>query len=140
MTDAELVDAFESATLPPAEFTHAAHVRVARWYLLHASTLVAIPRFRAALTRFATAIGKPEKYHETMTVAYMLVIADRLRGAADESWDAFAARNVDLLASPASVLAQFYPDEVLASATARTEMVWPEQSKVGARDSLVRCD
>jgi hypothetical protein len=126
MTDAELVEAFELGTLPPDAFTHTAHVRVARWYVLHEPMLVAIARFRAALMRFAARIGKPEKYHETITVGYMLVIADRLRGAGEQSWEAFAAANADLLQTKPSVLVSFYSDAVLDSAAARAGFVAPD--------------
>src|SRR5215471_2418765 len=59
MTDEALVRGFEAATLD--EFPHAAHVRVAWWYLTHEPLLVAIGRFKAALRRFAAAKGKPER-------------------------------------------------------------------------------
>jgi hypothetical protein len=108
MTDAELVDGFENATLE--EFPHAAHVHVAWWFVTHEPLLAAISRMRAGLQRFAAAKGKPERYHETITIAFVLLVADRRR--AGESWDGFAVRNPDLLEWPCPALRQFYGDEL----------------------------
>jgi hypothetical protein len=123
MTDEDLVRAFEAGSLE--EFPHESHVRVAWWYLRQDPVLVALPRFRTALQRFAAAKGKPDMYHETITVAYVLLIAERLAGARDLSWDEFARRNPELLRRHPSALAKFYPAEVLASAKARERFVMP---------------
>ena len=53
MTDDELVQAFESATLAGDAFPHEAHVRVAWYYLTRHPMLTALTRFRSALQRFA---------------------------------------------------------------------------------------
>ena len=112
MTDEELMRAFESRTLE--EFPHASHVRVAWCHLERDPILVALARFRIALQRFATAKGKPDRYHQTITIALLLMIADR-RGPAGESWEEFAARNPDLLRWPCPALTALYPDDLLAT-------------------------
>jgi hypothetical protein len=127
MTDDELIAAFESTTLPAEQFSHAIHVRVAWWYLKHSSLPAALGRFVTALQRFAAANGATRKYHETITVAYMLVIAERLAARPEASWDAFAAANPDLLVSKPSVLARYYSDERLMSDRARTTFVMPDR-------------
>src|SRR6185436_2547172 len=76
MTDEALIDAFESGTLE--DFPHELHVRMAWCYLRRDPILVALPRFKAALRRFAAGKGKADRYHETITVAFMLLIAERL--------------------------------------------------------------
>src|SRR3954464_12518771 len=123
MTEDELLRAFESCELE--EFPHESHVRVAWGYLQRDPILLALPRFRAALQRFAASKGMMERYHETITVAFMLVIAERMGGARDASWPEFAARNPDLLRRQPSVLSQFYSEELLASARARDTFVLP---------------
>jgi hypothetical protein len=121
MTDAELVQAFESTKLD--EFPHASHVRVAWYYLTRDPILIALPRFKAALQRFAASKGKPERYHETITIALLLLIADRRRDG--ESWAMFAARNPDLLQWPCPALTELYPAERLDSPRAREVFVLP---------------
>jgi hypothetical protein len=91
--------------------------------------LVALTRFRSALQRFAAAQGKPGRYHETITVAYMLLVADRLAGSGDLAWTAFAERHADLLVRKPSALARFYSDELLASDRARGVFVMPDRDE-----------
>jgi hypothetical protein len=122
MTDDPLVRAFEAAALD--EFPHAAHVRVAWWYVTHEPLLAAIARFRTALRRFAATKGKPDRYHETITIALLLLIAERRRDG--ELWEAFAMRCPDLLLWPCPTLLRFYSPEVLDSSQARQMFVAPD--------------
>ena len=126
MTDEELVAAFESTALPADQFTHIAHVRVAWWYIAHASLPDALPRFATALRRFADSKGASGKYHETVTVAWMLIIADRLSAHPLSDWTEFAEANPDLFGNP-SVLGKYYRVETLASERARRGFVMPDR-------------
>ncbi len=96
MTDEELVRAFEAASLPPGTFGHTEHVRVAWWYLRQHPWPEALARIREGLQRVAAAAGRPERYDETITVAYARLIAERLAGDGSGDWEAFAVRNADL--------------------------------------------
>ena len=128
MDDRALVDAFEATTLAADDFPHAAHVRVGWYYLRHFPMLDAMARFKTALQRFATAKGKPDRYHETITIAYLVLIAERLVDARGLTWDEFAARNPDLFTWTPSILARYYSEETLASDRARQVFVLPERS------------
>ena len=128
MTDEQLVAAFESTELAGDEFTHVNHVRVAWWYLRQAPLPEALLRFSTALRRFAAAKGASGKYHETITVAYMLIIAERVADHPDWSWDQFAAANPDLFVRAPSPLAAFYTPETLMSERARRTFVMPDRS------------
>jgi hypothetical protein len=128
MTDEELIGAFESTQLPAEQFTHASHVRVAWWYLRHSPLPEALSRFSVALRRFADANGAPGKYHETITVAYMLIIAERLDDAREMSWGVFAAANADLLERHPPLLARYYSDSLLWSERARRVFVMPDRA------------
>jgi hypothetical protein len=127
MTDEQLVAAFESTELPGDQFTHVNHVRVAWWYLQQASLPEALLRFSTALRRFAESKGAARKYHETITVAYMLMIAGRVADHPNWSWDQFAAANPDLFVRTPSPLAAFYTEETLKSERARTTFVMPDR-------------
>jgi hypothetical protein len=126
LTDEALVCAFEDLSLSADRFDHAAHVRVGWWYLRHHPLGEAIDRFGRALRAFATAHGAPGKYHETMTVAWMLVIAERLAAVPDLDWPAFAARHPELFATP-SLLARYYTADTLGSERARRSFVMPDR-------------
>lgn len=76
MTDVEFARAFERGAVPNADFHHVDHLRVAWVYLDEASSLdEAIARMAAALRRFATNAGKPEKYSDAVTEFFMRELA-----------------------------------------------------------------
>ena len=64
---------------------------------------------------------------ETITVAYMLLIAERLDGARHLTWAEFAHRNGDLLERQPSILARYYTEATLASDRARRVFVMPDR-------------
>src|SRR5262245_40884612 len=77
--DATLLARFESLALPPSEFGHREHVRVAFAMLRDTQDFAAAAhRFRTALLRFATAAGAAAKYHETLTWAYLALVHERM--------------------------------------------------------------
>lgn len=127
MTDEELIRCFEAGEDPPGGFHHCEHVRVAWWYARRAPLLKALEQFRGGILRFAAARGAAAKYHETITIAFMLLVHERVYEASNESWDEFAARNADLLAWNPSILDRFYHAETLASVRARRSFVWPDR-------------
>lgn len=127
MTDRELVDAFEACTLPVDAFPHAAHVRVAWWYLSHLPFPEALSRFVESLKRFAAAHGVPNLYHDTITLAYLLAIRERLDGCEGLSWAEFSTRHPELLAKNPPLLARYYTDALLRSDRARRVFVMPDR-------------
>ncbi|HXM46664.1 MAG TPA: hypothetical protein VN956_02270, partial [Pyrinomonadaceae bacterium] len=70
MSDAEFITRFENCTLRGEDFHHRDHIKVVWLYLRYYSVLETLDRFSAGLKRFATANGKPNLYHETITWAY----------------------------------------------------------------------
>ena len=128
MTDEDLLDAFERGVEPEGGFHHAQHVRVAWLYLRSSPLPEALLRFTSTLRAFAAAQGSPDLYHETITVAFMLVIAERAGDPdAPSTWDGFAARNPDLLAWKPSVLDRYYRSETLWSDRAKRGFVMPDR-------------
>ena len=127
MTAEQLVAAFESTELSGDQFTHTDHVRVAWWYLRQGSLPDALLRFSTALRRFVDAKGASDKYHETITVAYMLIIAERLAAGRTLSWNEFVEANPDLFVRTPSPLAAFYTEETLKSERARRTFVMPDR-------------
>lgn len=123
-TDAAFVQALEECTLPSTAFTHAGHVRAGWWYVRTYPLGEAIDRFRSALRTYATSLGATSKYHETMTVAWLLLIAERLDGdARGLGWDQFAAQCPELM--DRELLGRYYDRETLASERATRTFVMP---------------
>lgn len=125
MTDAEFLAALEAGTLSEAEFDHAGHVRAAWLYLRQGCFPEALARMAGALRSYAAAHGKPERYHETVTVAFLALINERLQLQGDGGdWRGFLAQNHDLL--DRRLLTHYYRPETLASPAARRVFILGE--------------
>ena len=65
----------------------------------------AIDRFRSTLQAYAASLGASGKYHETITIAWLLLIAERLdAGARPLTWREFADRHPELFGAPSLVI------------------------------------
>jgi hypothetical protein len=107
-------------------FPHVSHLRVARLYLGQLPLGDALAALVADLRRFARHKGAEQKYHHTITVAFLLLIRARLaRAPVDESFEAFLARNPDL--ASAGCLDRFYSRATLDSPAARADFVFPDR-------------
>ena len=128
-----LVARFRARTLPAAEWTHLAHLAVGSWHVRTFGAAPALERLRDGIRRLNEAHGTPNSdtrgYHETITRAYVTLIAEFL--ATDAAAPDLAARVRDLLAQPLAAkdfLLAFYSRELLFSVTARHEWVEPDRA------------
>jgi hypothetical protein len=127
MTNEQIVHCFETNAIPEHSFHHADHVRLAFAYLAIYPPLQALENFSAALKRFATARGKSQLYHETITHAYFFLIRERMARCSTANWDEFADRNPDLLIWKNGILTRYYHESTLQSDLARTVFVFPDK-------------
>ena len=89
--------ALENGTLDPAMFRHSDHVRFGYEMLGRYPFGEAVARFSRGLRLLAAKGGRPEIYHETMTVAFLALIGERRARGRHGSWDDFRDNNADLL-------------------------------------------
>src|SRR4029077_20718277 len=83
MNDVELTRPLERAEIPNKQFHHASHLHVAWVYLSESATVdEAAAKMRDTLRRLAAAGGKPEKYHETVTLFWIHLLS-RAHAATD---------------------------------------------------------
>lgn len=122
-----LLERFVDTSLPAAEFHHEQHVEVAWRFVRDHGMPQALAEFTAAIKRFADAKGATGLYHQTITWAFLLLIAERQARCEADSWEAFAAANPDLLAWRPSVLERYYSSEVLTSNLARRVFIFPDR-------------
>jgi hypothetical protein len=128
MNESEWMEAFESCTLPNDSFHHADHVKMAFLYLQKYNPLEALGRFSSALTRFASAHGKPNLYNETITWAFLLLIRERIaRANSPQTWAEFSAANADLLRWEDNILKKHYRPETLTSELAKSVFLFPDK-------------
>ena len=124
MTDQEFIDAFTAGQLPPAGFDHRAHLRAAFLLLRSQPFLEACIAMRDGLQALAGKLGKPDLYHETVTVAFMALVAERV-SAESASWDGFIARHPELCER--GLLESYYSTALLASGAARKTFAMPDR-------------
>ena len=127
MSNEEFIQQFESDLIAEGSFHHADHVRLAFAYLSQYPAMVALEKFSAALKRFATARGKSQLYHETITHAYFFLIRERMARTRASDWDEFASRNPDLLIWKGGILTRYYQETTLQSDLARSVFLFPDK-------------
>jgi hypothetical protein len=129
MTDDEFIAKFEDCSLAAASFHHPDHVRMAFLYLCRYPALQALERFSISLSRFAAANGKPGRYNETITWAFLLLIRERMaRAGCRLTWPEFASRNADLLSWKDNILKKYYCNETLSSDLAKSTFLFPDKT------------
>jgi len=130
VTDAEFARAFEQGQVPNADFHHAAHLRLAWVYLRESGSVEqAANRMAAALRRFATAAGKPDKYHHTMTMFWVEALA-RAAGAAMPGATADEVLRAHPYLLDKELPLAFYSPDRLFSSAARLSCVAPDREPV----------
>jgi hypothetical protein len=127
LTDDELVRGFEDASLE--DFPHASHVRVTLVYLARYGRHGALRRLMEGLLRFATAKGHPEKFHVTMTHAWLDVIDAARHAHPDLDPAALVDACPELL--DRNALFRFYTPERLNSDEARAGWIAPDRAEIG---------
>lgn len=117
MSDDEFLAALEDCTLPADAFRHRDHLRAAWAYLERMPFGAALDCMRATLRRYASNLGQPGRYHETVTVAYMSLVQAHRELQPAARWEDFMARNPELFAP--GLLASYYDRATLESPLAR---------------------
>jgi hypothetical protein len=98
MTDAELTRALERGDIANEDFHHASHLHVAWVYLSESSSVnEAASKMRYTLRRFASSAGKLEKYHETITLFWVHLLAREHAAAAGKTLEEIVHANPRLL-------------------------------------------
>lgn len=123
----DLLEKFVDTTLPANQFHHQQHVQVAWLFVQKYGMPLAISEFTAAIKRFADAKGATGLYHETITWAFLLLIADRQARQSSSTWQQFQAANGDLLSWKPSILDRYYSKELLASDLAKRTFLMPDR-------------
>ncbi|MER7583638.1 hypothetical protein [Kitasatospora sp. NPDC097691] len=103
-------------------FGHRQHVRLTWLAVRRHGATAALDLIADGIRRTATKAGAPQKFHVTMTRAWVELVAHHADDAAD--FEEFATRHPELLDK--ALLARHYRPETLAGAQARTTWVEPD--------------
>jgi hypothetical protein len=124
LTTADELRALETGVLDPSKFPHQEHVRLAYGMLERYPFGEAVARFSRGVKLLATKAGRPEVYHETITVAFLAVIGERRVRSLSTNWAEFKEHNSDLLDK--RCLERWYDAEQLGSDLARRTFCLPQ--------------
>ena len=125
MTDTEFTRAFENCTLPEDQFRHRDHIRLAWIYLRDYGREHAARRIAESIRRYAAHHGKPDRYHHTITIAWLeLVSAVRESLPESATFEDAVACWPKLLQK--ATLAEYYSSGLLESDAARKAFVEPD--------------
>ena len=124
LSDEDFLAAFHSCRLQASEFRHADHLRLA-WLHLHREPFdTALEKVRAGIQAFAAHHGMTHLYHETITTAWVRLLATHH----ENSFGEFLADNETRLNK--DLLHRFWTPELLASGDARATWVPPDRREL----------
>ena len=119
--------AFLRGNVRSDRFGHKYHVHMAFEVLRRTSFPTAAAAYSHALKLMAAQVGRPEAYHETITLAFLSIIGERSANSEHVDFDAFAEANPDLLDK--SVIERWYAPERLSCDLARRTFLLPDQCR-----------
>ena len=122
---------FMRGEIVPSEFPHGEHVHVAFELLKRHDFPETVLLFSRTLRAMAQKAGRPEAFHQTVTIAFLSLIAERMEGGHRGDFAAFAAANPELLEK--TLLSRWYGAERLGSAAARRTFLLPDSAPGRAR-------
>jgi len=118
------LERFLRGDVDPQRFSHREHVRMAFAMLAREDFASALARYGAALQALLARVGRPEAFNQTVTVAYLALIAERMQAQPAPSFDEFAMANAELFGP--DLLQRWYRPEQLSTAAARRIFLMPE--------------
>ena len=120
---------FEAGTLPKARWTHGAHLLTGACYVHALGEAAAIGKMRLCVIRHNQSVGTANTdtsgYHETITIAFIKLLAGLLREAAPIGRAEFTALAVQRFEADRGILRRYYDFDLPASVKARRSWVPP---------------
>ena len=120
------LERFVRGEIDAAAFPHREHVRLAFEMLRRHDFAESVWLYSRALRTLTTRAGRPQAFHQTMTVALLALIAERMAGGGHADFVLFEHAYPDLFEK--QVLAPWYHPEQLASDVARRIFVLPPRT------------
>jgi hypothetical protein len=137
MTDVEFTRKLERGEIANENFHHASHLHVAWVYLAESSSIQqAASKMRNTLRRFAAAAGKPQKYHETLTLFWVHLLSSAYAASAGEPLEEIVNANPQLLEKNFPLA--YYSAQRIFSDEARTSWVEPDLKPLSI-DAIATC-
>ena len=117
------LERFLRGEVDAAAFPHREHVRMAFEMLRRHDFAESVWLFSRTLRAMAARAGKPQAFHQTVTVAFLALIAERMQRGAHRDFPALVRAHPELLDK--SALGRWYRPATLADEVARRTFVLP---------------
>lgn len=121
------LERFMRGEMHAAAFPHREHLRMGFEMLRRYDFAETVFHYSRTLRAMAARAGKPQAFHQTVTIAFLSLIAERIDSDDYADFDAFARANPELLDK--STLAHWYPSERLATNAARRTFLLPQSAR-----------
>lgn len=124
MTPTTFDELFAQVVPPASRFGHRQHVQLSWLAVRRCGRLGAIDLISDGIRRTTRYAGAPQKYHATVSRAWVELIAHHAAEDATDDFDRFAEHHPLLLDK--RLLSRFYRSATLASPAARTTWIEPD--------------
>jgi len=124
IADDQDLERFMRGELDATTFPHREHVRMGFEMLRRYDFAATAFEYSKALRMMTAKIGKPQVFHQTVTIAFLALIAERIESGNGGDFEAFAGANPDLF--DPLVLRRWYSAEQLGTQAARRTFILPE--------------
>jgi hypothetical protein len=121
-------DLMASALAGSGRFGHREHVYLTWLAVRRYGTAAAVPLISDGIRRTARYAGAPQKYHATVSRAWVELVGFHVATGPDDGFDAFVDRNPALLDK--RLLTRFYRSSTLARPEARSGWVEPDLAPI----------
>ena len=126
MNDDDFVQAFMDGSLPPGQFHHRDHLRLAWLLIRRLDVELASITIASGIQRFAALHGHAEKYHETLTRFWVRIVGHMAHVRPDiTDFETFIATFPHLLDK--GLPYRHWQHETMGGATARARWVEPDR-------------
>ena len=120
---------FEAGRLPKARWTHGAHLLTGACYVHALGEAAAIDKMRLCVKRHNESVGTANSdtggYHETITIAWIKLLAGLLREVGPIERSAFAALTVERFVNERGIFSRYYDFDLPSSVQARRTWIAP---------------
>ena len=121
------LERFLAGEVDPRRFPHREHLRMSFEMLRVYDFPESVLHYSRALQRMTARAGVPAVFNQTITVAFLALVAERLQLDAYPDFAAFEAAHPDLL--DRSILGRWYAPERLATEVAHRVFVLPPATR-----------
>ncbi len=126
LSDSEFENQFLNGELPPSDFTHEAHLRLAWINIKKYGVLQAQINIQSGLLKFVEFVGAKDKYNKTLTVAAIKAVYHFMLKSKSENFKDFIAEFPRLKYNFKDVIACHYGFDIYNSDKAKIEYIAPD--------------